>query len=169
MTNMATKQMAAAATLHCLLGCIIGELVGLEIGRLIGLDIHYVVLLAGALSFVSGYTVSTIPLLRAGLPFKKAFRTVLAADTLSILTMVVIDNAIMVLVPGAMNKDPLTLTYWVSRGVSFGLAFLVAWPVNYWQLKRGQGHALTHQYHHAHDSHGGHDEHQHHNHGGHHA
>ncbi len=157
--------MAANATLHCLLGCIIGELAGLEIGRLMGLDAHYVVLLAGALSFVSGYAVSTIPLLRAGLGFGKALRTVLAADTLSIFTMVIVDNAIMLLVPGAMNKDPLTLTYWVSRGVSFGLAFLAAWPVNYWQLKRGQGHALTHQYHAGHAQH---DHHEEHHHGGHH-
>ena len=142
--------MAAQATLHCLIGCIIGELIGLETGRLMGLDIHYILLLAGALSFVSGYTVSTIPLLRAGLPFFKALRTVLVADTLSILTMVIVDNIIMLLVPGAMNKNPLTLLYWESRTLSFTLAFFVAWPVNYWQLQRGQGHALTHQYHHKH-------------------
>lgn len=161
MPNMATKKMAAAATFHCLLGCIIGELAGLEIGRLLGLDIHYIVLLAGALSFVSGYAVSTIPLLRGGLPFGQALRTVLAADTLSILTMVIVDNAIMLLVPGAMNKDPLTVLYWASRSVSFAVAFLVAWPVNYWQLSRGRGHALTHQYHKGHGDHAGHDHHGH--------
>lgn len=159
---MTTKSMAAQATFHCLLGCIIGELVGLEIGRLLGLDIHLVVLLAGALSFVSGYTVSTIPLLRSGLPFTRALRTVLAADTLSILTMVLVDNAIMLIVPGAMNKDPLTLHYWLSRIVSFTVAFLVAWPVNYWQLKHGKGHAITHKYHDEHTDHAEHSEHVHH-------
>ena len=155
---MGNNRMAAQATLHCLIGCAIGELAGLEIGRLIGLPVHQVVLLASVLSYVSGYTMSTIPLIRAGVSFGKALRTVVAADTLSILTMVIVDNLIMVLVPGAMNKDPLTLMYWASRGVSFAVAFLVAWPVNYWLLQRGQGHALTHQYHHGHDDHGGHDE-----------
>lgn len=144
---MQTKSMAAKATFHCLLGCIIGELAGLEIGRLLGLEIHYVILLASALSFISGYTVSTVPLLRSGMKFAAAIRLVLAADTLSILTMVIVDNIIMVLVPGAMNKDPLTVTYWASRLVSFTVAFLVAWPVNYWQLRRGRGHALTHGHH----------------------
>ena len=152
MQHMNTRSMAAQATLHCLLGCIIGELVGLEIGRLLGLDIHLTVVIAGALSFVSGYTVSTIPLLRRGMTFPKALRLVLAADTLSILTMVIVDNIIMLLVPGAMDKDPLMLHYWTSRLLSFTIAFFVAWPVNYWQLKRGRGHALTHE-HHGHSGH----------------
>ena len=90
--------------------------------------------------------------------FKKALRTVLVADTLSIFTMVLVDNIIMLLVPGAMDKNPLTFGYWGWRVVSFSLAFLAAWPVNYWQLKRDQGHAITHQYHHS-----GHDnQHEHH-------
>jgi hypothetical protein len=76
--------------------------------------------------------------------------------------MVLVDNAIMLIVPGAMNKDPLTLHYWVSRAVSFTVAFLVAWPVNYWQLTRGKGHAITHKYHHAHTDHAEHSEHAHH-------
>lgn len=151
------KNMAAKATLHCLIGCMIGELIGLEIGRLMGLENHAIVLLAGGLSFVSGYLVSTLPLLKH-MSFVKALRLVLAADTLSILTMVIIDNIIMLTVPGAMNKDPLTVTYWVSRTVSFTAAFLVAWPVNYWQLRRGRGHALSHAYHHGtHDHHAHHD------------
>mgnify|MGYP003510156180 FL=1 len=144
---MQTKKMAAQATFHCLLGCIIGELAGLEIGRLMGFETHLTILLAAVLSFVSGYGVSTIPLVRGGLSFVKALRLVLIADTLSILTMVIVDNAIMMIVPGAMNKDPFTLTYWTSRSVSFAVAFLAAWPVNYWQLRRGRGHALTHSYH----------------------
>lgn len=145
--------MAAQATLHCLLGCIIGELIGLEIGRLAGLDNHLIVLLAGTLSFVSGYTMSTLPLVKAKVPFIKALRTVLAADTLSIFTMVIVDNGIMLVVPGAMNKDPLTSTYWLSRVSSFMVAFFIAWPVNYWQLQHGKGHALTHEYHHHDHSH----------------
>lgn len=142
--------MAAKATFHCLLGCIIGELAGLEIGRLLGWEMHLVVLLAGTLSFISGYAVSTLPLLRAGQPFFAALRLVLAADTLSIVTMVLVDNIIMLLVPAAMNKDPLSFSYWGWRAVSFAAAFMVAWPVNYWQLRRGRGHALTHGAHHMH-------------------
>lgn len=162
MTHVATKKMAAAATFHCLLGCIIGELAGLEIGRLLGLDAHFIVLLAAALSFVSGYLVSTIPLVRTGLSFTHALRTVLVADTLSILTMVIVDNLIMLIVPGAMHKDPLDIHYWTVRAVSFSIAFLAAWPVNYWQLKRGRGHALTHKYHHKQPE--GHTSHEHHEH-----
>ena len=80
----------------------------------------------------------------------QALKLVLAADTLSILTMVIVDNAIMLLVPGAMHKDPLMWSYWGWRAVSFTVAFLAAWPVNYWQLQRGKGHALTHDHAHHH-------------------
>ena len=150
--------MAALATVHCLTGCAVGELVGLEAGRLLGLEFHFVITLAFVMSFVSGYAFSTVPLLRAGVPFVRAIRTVFAADTLSILTMTVVDNLLMVLMPGVMNKDPLTVTYWASRVVSLSAAFVVAWPVNYWLLLRGKGHALTHQFHHNHAEHA-HDEH----------
>lgn len=138
--------MAAKATLHCLLGCIIGELAGLEIGRLLGWEAHLIVVFAGVLSFVSGYAVSTVPLVRASSSFRSAIKLVFLADTLSILVMVIVDNAIMFLVPGAMEKNPLMLSYWGWRLISFAIAFLVAWPVNYWQLKRGKGHALTHNH-----------------------
>lgn len=147
-----TKIIAAKATLHCLLGCIIGELIGLEIGRLAGLSSHLTVLLAGGLAFVSGYLVSTLPLLRH-MSFIKALRLVFVADTLSIATMVIVDNALMLVMPGAMGSDPLTLTYWTSRLVSLAVAFLVAWPVNAWQLRRGRGHALTHHHHNHHSHH----------------
>ena len=147
------KKMAALATLHCLIGCMIGELIGLEIGRLAGLEVHMIVLLASALSFVSGYAVSTLPLIRSGMDFWASLKLVLAADTLSILTMVIVDNFIMVIVPGAMDKDPLTLGYWGWRVVSLASAFIVAWPVNYWLLRRGKGHALTHHHMHSHDHH----------------
>lgn len=140
------KRMATQATLHCLVGCMIGELIGLEIGRLIGLEMHRIVLLASALSFVSGYTVSTLPLVRQGMGFRESLRLVLAADTLSILTMVIVDNFIMAMVPGAMEKDPFQLSYWGWRAVSLIAAFVVAWPVNYFLLRKGKGHALTHHH-----------------------
>lgn len=148
------KKMAAQATLHCLIGCMIGELIGLEIGRLLGFEMHLIVLLAGILSFISGYTVSTWPLVRRGMGFFESLKLVLAADTLSILTMVIVDNFIMVIVPGAMHKDPLQLSYWGWRSVSLAAAFIVAWPVNYYLLKKGKGHALTHHYMHGEHDHG---------------
>lgn len=142
--------MATLATLHCLLGCVIGELAGLEFGRLLGWRDHEIVLLAAVLSFVSGYLVSTWPLVRHGMQFLPALRLVLAADTLSILTMVLVDNAIMYFVPGAMHKDPMMLSYWGWRLLAVSIAFIAAWPVNYWLLQRGKGHALTHGHMHHH-------------------
>lgn len=157
-TTIATKRMAAQATFHCLLGCIIGELM-LELGRLAGMDAHQVAFSGCVVVCQRLYRIDGA--IAAGWPwFKAALCTVLAADTLSILTMVIVDNIIKLLVPGAMDKNPLTFGYWGWRAVSFSLAFLAAWPVNYWQLKRGQGHAITHQYHHG----GSHQEHEHHHH-----
>ncbi len=148
-----TGKMAASATLHCLTGCAIGELAGLTIGHVIGLATHEIIILAAGMSFVSGYGVSTVPLLRVGLKFWPALKLVLVADTLSIVTMTIVDNIIMVTVPGAMGIDPLRLVYWTSRVLSLSAAFIVAWPVNYWLLAHGKGHALTHKYmgHHEHD------------------
>ena len=140
--------MAASATLHCLIGCAIGEMIGVTIGTHLGLAPHVTVILAAILSFISGYTVSTWPLLRAKLPFKKALRLVFAADTLSIVTMTIMDNLVMLLIPGAMDKDLTHPIYWVSRILSLLAAFIVAFPVNNYLLKRGRGHALMHEYHH---------------------
>ena len=94
-----------------------------------------------------GYTVSTIPLISAKLSFIKAFKLVFAADTLSILSMTIVDNVVMLIVPGAMNKDLTHPMYWTSRLLCMTAAFLVSYPVNLYLLRRGKGHALTHQYH----------------------
>lgn len=147
--HMSTNKMAASATLHCLLGCAIGEMIGVTIGTHLDFAPHNTVILASILSFVSGYTVSTWPLLRAKLPFTKALRLVFAADTLSILTMTIMDNLMMLTIPGAMDKDLAHPVYWLSRGVALVAAFVVAYPVNLYLLKRGKGHALTHEYHHS--------------------
>lgn len=156
------KKMAALATLHCLIGCAIGEMIGVTIGTHTGMGIHGTILLAAILSFVSGYTASTLPLVRRGMKFLPALRLVFAADTLSILTMTIVDNIIMATVPGAMEKDLSHPIYWISRIVSLTAAFIVAFPVNYWLLKKGKGHALTHE--HMHGNEHGHDEHSHHEH-----
>lgn len=146
--NPPSNRMALSATLHCLIGCAIGEMIGVTIGTHLGFELHTTVLLATILSFVSGYTVSTLPLLRAKLSFKKALRLVLAADTLSILTMTIVDNIVMLSVPGAMDKDLTNPIYWLSRVLSLTAAFIIAFPVNAYLLRRGKGHALTHEYHH---------------------
>ena len=143
-----SKRMALSATLHCLIGCAIGEMIGVTIGTHLGFEPHMTILLAVVLSFVSGYTVSTLPLLRAKLPFRRALRLVFAADTLSILTMTIVDNIVMVSVPGAMDKDLTHPIYWISRLASLAAAFIIAFPVNVYLLRRGKGHALTHEYHH---------------------
>ncbi|HJP96549.1 MAG TPA: DUF4396 domain-containing protein [Candidatus Saccharimonadales bacterium] len=142
-----TKNMAASATLHCLTGCAIGELIGVTIGTHAGFAAHQTVMLAAVLSFISGYTVSTWPLVKTGLAFLKALRLVFAADTVSILTMTIADNLIMLLVPGAMDKNLSHPVYWLSRVLSLSAAFVAAYPVNLYLLKKGKGHALTHTYH----------------------
>lgn len=149
MQHLSARKMALSATLHCLLGCAIGEMIGVTIGTHMGFAPHRTVILAAVLSFISGYTVSTWPLLRAKVPFSMALRLVFAADTFSILTMTAVDNLLMLLIPGAMDKNLAHPVYWMSRTISLSAAFVVAFPVNMYQLKRGKGHALTHKYHHS--------------------
>jgi hypothetical protein len=141
--------MALSATLHCLTGCAIGEIIGLIIGTAVGLSNLATIGLAVALAFLFGYTLSTLPLLRAGLAFGTALSVVLAADTLSILTMEIVDNLVMALIPGAMNAGLVNAVFWVSMMIALGAAFLAAYPVNRYLLNRGKGHALTHEYHHG--------------------
>jgi len=144
----ARNSMAASATLHCLTGCAIGEIAGLVIGTAAGLSTGVTISLSVSLAFVFGYLLSTLPLVRAGVAFAAALRLVLVADTLSILTMESIDNAVMALVPGAMEAGLVNPVFWVSMILALGAAFLVAFPVNRALIDRGRGHALTHQFHH---------------------
>ena len=139
--------MAASATLHCLTGCAIGEILGLVIGTAVGLTVGWTIVLAVALAFLFGYTLSTLPLLRAGLAVGAALTVVLAADTLSIAVMEVVDNAVMAAVPGAMQAGLDAPLFWASMILALSVAFVAAYPVNLWLLERGRGHALTHGYH----------------------
>ena len=142
------NSMAVSATLHCITGCAIGEILGLIIGTIIGLSTGANIALAIVLSFVFGYSLSMLPLLRNGLSFKKALPIILAADTLSILTMEIVDNSIMAVIPGAMNAGLVNPLYWMTMPLSLVAAFIVAVPVNKYLLTRGKGHALVHEYHH---------------------
>jgi hypothetical protein len=147
MANLATRRMAISATLHCLTGCAIGEIVGLIIGTALGWSNLATIILAIALAFVTGYTLSTWPLIKSGLTLKKALLLVLAADSLSILVMEIVDNGVEAAIPGAMNAGLSNWLFWGTLPISLGVAFIAAVPVNYWLLTRGQGHALTHHYH----------------------
>jgi uncharacterized protein DUF4396 len=141
------RGMAASATLHCLTGCAIGEVLGLIIGTAYGLPNAPTVALSIALAFFFGYTLSTLPLLRAGLSLGAALTVVLAADTLSIATMELVDNLVVVVIPGAMNAGLVNPTFWLSMMLALTVAFFAAFPVNRYLLARGKGHALTHEYH----------------------
>ncbi len=143
----ALNAMAVGATLHCLTGCAIGEIAGLLIGTGLGLPNGQTIALSIALAFVFGYTLSTLPLLKAGLAAGTALRVVLAADTLSIAVMEVVDNLVMALIPGAMNAGLVNVVFWAGLSISLVVAFAAAYPVNRHLLRRGKGHALTHGYH----------------------
>ncbi|MGB0099217.1 MAG: DUF4396 domain-containing protein [Nocardioides sp.] len=138
---------AVSATLHCLTGCAIGEIVGMLIGTAAGLHAGATVAISVTLAFCFGYALSTLPLLRSGLAVGVALKVVLAADTLSILTMEVVDNLVMVLIPGAMDAGLVNVVFWLSMGLALTVAFFAAYPVNRALLRRGKGHALTHEYH----------------------
>ncbi len=145
--DMGTNAMALSATLHCLTGCAIGEILGLMIGTALGLGTWTTIALAVSLAFLFGYALSTLPLLRAGLGVGAALSIVLAADTLSIATMELVDNSVMALVPGAMEAGLVNPVFWLSMMLALTVAFFAAWPVNRYLLARGKGHALTHDYH----------------------
>ena len=153
-SSPALNAMAASATLHCLTGCAIGEILGLMIGTAIGLSAVATIALAVGLAFLFGYALSTLPLLNAGLGFFSALSVVFAADTLSIATMEVVDNAVMALIPGAMEAGLTNPVFWLSMMLALSVAYAAAFPVNRYLLRRGKGHALMHQYHEGHGEHG---------------
>jgi uncharacterized protein DUF4396 len=135
---------AISATLHCLTGCALGEIAGLAIGTAIGLSNLGTVVLAVALAFVFGYSLTSLPLLRAGLALSAVIPIALASDTLSIATMEIVDNAIVVAVPGAMDAGLDSLLFWGSLSFSLVVAGAFAVPVNRWLIARGKGHAAVH-------------------------
>ncbi|TMR29826.1 DUF4396 domain-containing protein [Nonomuraea zeae] len=142
--------MAAQATLHCLTGCAIGEVLGMVIGTAAGLSNLVTVVLSVALAFVFGYALTMRGVLRAGVDFRTALRVALAADTISIAMMEILDNAVMLIVPGAMDAGLTSLLFWASLAGSLLVAFVLTTPVNKWLISRGKGHAVTHQYHSGH-------------------
>jgi hypothetical protein len=146
-TSTTSWRMAAQATLHCLTGCAIGEILGLVIGTAAGLNNTATIVISIALAFVFGYALTMRGVLRAGLPVRQAIRVALAADTVSIAVMELIDNTVMVGVPGAMNAGLTQALFWLSLALSLALAFVLTTPVNRWMIGRGKGHAVVHAHH----------------------
>jgi len=141
------NRLALSATVHCLAGCSIGEVLGMVIGSAMGIGNMATIVLAVVLAFTSGYLMTLIPLRRSGMAFAEAARTALAADTASIAVMEVVDNLIMLFIPGAMTAPLNTGLFWGSLSISLVLAGLAAYPVNRWLIARGRGHAVAHQHH----------------------
>ncbi len=141
-------QMAARATLHCLTGCAIGEVLGMVIGTALGWGNTATTVLAIALAFFFGYTLTLRSIRKAGVDFRTAFRVALAADTLSIAVMELIDNGLIALWPGAMDATLADALFWGTLTLSLAVAFAVTTPVNKWMIGRGKGHAVVHRYHH---------------------
>lgn len=138
---------AFVATLHCLSGCAIGEVAGLLIGTGLGWSNAATIALAVVLAFVSGFALTALPFLRRGYPVRDALRVALAADTVSIAIMEFIDNALMLVIPGAMDAPIDSLFFWGSMTFSLAVAGVVAFPANRWLISRGKGHAVAHQHH----------------------
>ena len=141
--HASTNSMAVSATLHCLTGCAIGEVLGLIIGTAFGLSNGVTTLIAVALAFVFGFGLSTLPLVKAGIGFVAALSIVIAADTLSITTMEIVDNAVMYAIPGAMHATLVDPLFWISMPIALTVAFFAALPVNKYLLSKNKGHALT--------------------------
>jgi len=136
---------ALSATLHCLTGCAIGEILGMVVGTALGFSNWGTVVLAVALAFLFGYTLTSLPLLRAGLALGAVVPIALASDTLSIAVMEVVDNVIMLTVPGAMTAGLDEVLFWGALSVGLVVAGAVAVPVNRWLIARGKGHAVVHE------------------------
>ncbi len=152
------NRVAFSATGHCLTGCAIGEVLGLVIGSALGWGNFATIALAVALAFFFGYSLTMVPLLRADIALASAIPLAFASDTLSITIMEIVDNLIMLVIPGAMEAGPLNLLFWGSLAVALAVAFVAAFPVNRYLIARGKGHAVVHEYHHGgEDHHGGHE------------
>jgi len=141
----AQTSVAISATLHCLTGCAIGEVSGMVIGTALGFSEWGTVGLAVALAFLFGYLLTSMPLLRAGLPLATVIPIALASDTVSIAVMEIVDNAIMLSVPGAMEADLGSLLFWGTLSVALVIAGAIAVPFNRWLIGRGKGHAVVHE------------------------
>jgi hypothetical protein len=153
-TGSSLNRLAFSATAHCLTGCAIGEVLGLVIGTALGWGTVATIALAVALAFFFGYSLTMIPLLRSGLALATVLPLAFASDTLSITVMEIVDNLVIVLIPGAMDAGLGSLLFWGSLAFALAVAFVAAFPANRWLIARGRGHAVVHEHHHK--GHNGH-------------
>ena len=144
---MSLNRLAFSATAHCLTGCAIGEVLGMIIGTALGWSDLQTIVLAVALAFLFGYSLTALPLLRAGMALSAVIPLALASDTISIAVMEIVDNAIMLLIPGAMDAGLDNIGFYAALAAALLIAGAVAFPVNRWLISRGKGHAVVHQHH----------------------
>jgi hypothetical protein len=138
---------AVDATLHCLTGCAIGEILGMVLATALGWGNTESIAVSIVLAFCFGYAVTVGPMVRAGVPPRRAFRLALASDTVSITTMEIVDNGFILLVPGAIAAGLADGLFWWSLIVSLAIAFVLTVPVNRFLIARGRGHAVMHELH----------------------
>jgi hypothetical protein len=145
----ALTRAAVSATLHCLTGCAIGEILGMVISTALGWHNVASIVLSIVLAFIFGYALTIRPVLASGVGFRRAIGVALAADTVSIAVMELVDNATIVAVPGALDAGVGDVLFWASLIGSLVIAFFVTVPVNRWMISRGRGHAVAHEFHHG--------------------
>ena len=154
------NRLAFSATAHCLTGCAIGEVLGIIIGTALGWGNFATIALAIVLAFFFGYSLTMLPLLRSGMALAAVLPLAFASDTLSITVMEIVDNLVLLVIPGAMEAGLTSLLFWGSLAFALAVAFVAALPVNRYLIARGKGHAMVHEYHHGgHEQH--HEEHDH--------
>jgi hypothetical protein len=146
----ALTRSALQATAHCLTGCAVGEVLGLVLATALGWGSGASIALAVVLAFAFGYALSVRPIVRAGVPLRRALRLALAADTISIATMELVDNGIVLAVPDAMAAGLADGRFWWSLALGLAVAFVAAFPINRALIARGRGHARVHRFHHSH-------------------
>ena len=144
--NSSLNRTAFSATLHCLTGCAIGEVLGIVIGTALGWSDVATIVLAIVLAFFFGYGLTMLPLLRSGMALGAILPLAFASDTLSITVMEIVDNLIIVAIPGAMDAGLGSLLFWGSLAFALAVAFIAAFPVNKYLISRGKGHAVVHKH-----------------------
>ena len=150
MSSQSLNRLAFSATVHCLTGCAIGEVLGMIIGTALGWSNGATIAISIVLAFFFGYTFTSWPLLRSGLALGAVIPLALASDTISIAIMELVDNTIILLIPGAIDASLSDVLFWASLALALLIAGMAAYPANRWLLARGKGHAVVHQHHHAH-------------------
>ena len=141
------NRLAFSATAHCLTGCAIGEVLGMIIGTALGWGDFATIALAVVLAFFFGYSLTMLPLLRSGMALAAVLPLAFASDTLSITVMEIVDNLVLLVIPGAMEAGLTSLLFWGSLAFALAVAFVAAFPVNRYLISRGKGHAVVHEHH----------------------